>query len=372
MKILHLSTPGSWRGGEQQLAYLLEEFAAYDDLQQYLLCAAGGELHKRCHKPGIRSYGVGPGWFYQLRYVARLRSLILKLGVDLVHAHDARAHSLALLALVALPRPPHLVVARRVDFPVRSSWISQRKYTSPRVSRILCVSRCVEAVLRASVAGLTNTAVVHSGIDIARFQQPAIGEDLRRRFELAPNTKLVAQVAALTPQKDYPTFVNCVEAMLRARSDLFFLIVGSGELEVWLRTRLAASPARARVALLGFRSDLPAIFAQLDLLLMSSQTEGLGTTVLDAFAARVPVAATRAGGIGEMVRHEQTGLLADVGAAEQLAQAGLRLLADPDLARSLSAAAYELLVQEFSKATTARKTYQHYLELVGGAASLHS
>ena len=366
MQILHSSTPSSWRGGEQQLAYLLEELRELGVSQQ-LVCAAGGEL---AHWALARAFTVHPVSRQPWAYALALRRLLQRGDIDLVHAHDARAHSLALLALLTIKRKIKFVVSRRVDFPVKPGWLSQFKYSSRKVDLSLCVSACVADVLRGSVANIGAVAVVHSGVDPDRFASSSSTPNLRAQLQLPAGAKLVGQVAALAPQKDYPTFIKCAEVMAAARPDAFFLIIGSGPLEGQIRALVAQSAAASRIMMLGFRDDLTELLPQLDVLVLSSKTEGLGTTVLDAFAANVPVAATRAGGIGEMVQHQQTGLLADVGDAKQLAANALQLLAAPDAAQQLSSAATELLRSNFSKQATARKTHQHYLNLLSKPAEL--
>ena len=362
MRLLHLSTPLSWRGGEQQLAYLLDELRQRG-VQQHLVCPDGSELAKWCDANAFTCHTVHKGSLYPLSYALHLRTLLGE--VDIVHAHDARAHSLALLALLSGLRKPKLVVSRRVDFPVPKSWFSQYKYTNRLLTRSLCVSSCVAQVLGSSVPAIGSVRVVHSGIDLQRFSVNASAlSSLRTELKLAPDIKLVAQIAALSDHKDYPTFIACAELMVKQRSDLYFLIIGNGELEAQIRARIEQGSATDKIKMLGFRADLGHILPQLDLLLLSSKSEGLGTTILDAFAARVPVAATRAGGIGEMVEHERTGLLADVGSASQLAQAGLKLLTDPQLAQRLSTAAYAKLEQKFSKQAMAAKTYANYQEIL--------
>ena len=114
----------------------------------------------------------------------------------------------------------------------------------------------------------------------------------------------------------------------------------------------------------GFRTDVPDILPELDLFLITSRTEGLGTTILDAFAAGVPVAATAGGGIPELVEHEVTGLLADPGDDRVLAGYLERLLRDDELRGRLIRNG-RARVREFSKERTAERTVEIYGKVVG-------
>jgi glycosyltransferase involved in cell wall biosynthesis len=108
----------------------------------------------------------------------------------------------------------------------------------------------------------------------------------------------------------------------------------------------------------------PIFFPELDVMLITSETEGLGTAILDAFACKVPVVATAAGGIPEIVIHQQTGLLAAVADASGLADAVTNLLTDANLRNSLIAGATAHL-QNFSREATAAKTLREYLAVTG-------
>lgn len=103
----------------------------------------------------------------------------------------------------------------------------------------------------------------------------------------------------------------------------------------------------ANVHMLGFRDDIVEVMQSLDIFLITSVTEGLGTIVLEAFAAGVPVVATRAGGIPEMVEDGITGLLAPIGDADALAAATMRILDDPGLGKTTGPQYPSQKVQEF-------------------------
>ena len=145
-----------------------------------------------------------------------------------------------------------------------------------------------------------------------------------------------------------------------------FIIVGSGPLEAELRSLATELGLEDRVVFTGFRKDADRIIASLDVFAFSSRMEGLGTVVLDAFSLGVPVAATRAGGIPEMVEDEKTGLLSPPGDPEGLAGNIIRLLGDEALARRLTGAALRLVRENYSIDLMAEKYRRLYREMVGG------
>jgi L-malate glycosyltransferase len=176
---------------------------------------------------------------------------------------------------------------------------------------------------------------------------------------------IIGNVAALAPHKDYFTFVETAEILLRENVRATFLIVGAGPLEAEIRSFIRERSLERSVLVTGFRNDVPQVLRALDLFLITSKTEGLGTSVLDAFASGVPVVATRGGGLVELVVDGETGLLADVGNPAALAAQVTRLLNDEELARKVTSGAREK-VREFDKSRTARETYEAYVSAVEG------
>jgi glycosyltransferase involved in cell wall biosynthesis len=141
-----------------------------------------------------------------------------------------------------------------------------------------------------------------------------------------------------------------------------FVLVGEGPLRPAVEARLAALGLGGLVGLAGFRDDVATILPELDLLLFTSASEGFGSTLLDAAACRVPVVATRAGGIPEVVVEGETGLLAPVGDAAALAEAAARVLREPALrARLVEGGARR--VPLFGAARMAERTLEIYREV---------
>ena len=172
--------------------------------------------------------------------------------------------------------------------------------------------------------------------------------DLRAELSFESNIKLIANFSALADHKDYFTFINTAELVCNQRNDVRFLIFGKGELETELKDYVKSKKLSDQILFTGFRDNLPALYPNIDVLLFTSKTEGLGTTILDAFASNVPVVATNAGGIPEMVIHKETGLLSEIGDAENLATNVNLVLDDTALRQRLTENA-KIKCQDFSK-----------------------
>jgi glycosyltransferase involved in cell wall biosynthesis len=367
-RVLHLSTARGWRGGEQQLSYLLTALHT-QGIRMALCCPENAPLHRRLYPSGIPIYTYSSRGMMHLKLAAFIRRLGTSGAFDLVHTHDSHAHSAAFLASLAGCRLP-IIVSRRVDFPVGRHFLSGLKYNHHRIARILCVSDAIRRVMMPAIRREGILMTIHSGIDPARFPSPSKTGKLHALLGLSQDTKLVGNTAALADHKDYPTFLRAAAHVLALRRDVHFVIIGEGPERSHLEALIGASGIGDRVHLTGFREDVPDLLPDVDVLLMTSKTEGLGTSVLDAFACGVPVVATRAGGIPEMIEHEVTGLLAEVGDDVALAKAVLRLLDDALLHQALCKAAGARL-GSFTIQATADRTLAVYRSVHTHAVRIH-
>lgn len=301
--------------------------------------------------PLVSRGDVDPGAAMRLRREAR--------EADLLHLHTGHAHALGLLATAGLRPRPAVVVSRRVDFPVSGGWAGRLKY-GRGVDRFVAVSREVARVLEAGGVPAERIAVVHSGIDPTRFAVPVDSGRLRAALAIPNRAKLVGFVGALVPHKAPG---DLLEALARLPREVHGVLVGSGELGESLRRRAAADDLSGRVHFLGHREDVPALLAAFDVFCLPSRREGLGTSVLDAMAAGVPVVAADGGGIPEMVVDGQCGLLAPAGRPAALAERLQRVLSDGDLAAALVAGGRER-VGEFTADRMVEKTLAVYEDVL--------
>ncbi|MCK9616776.1 MAG: glycosyltransferase family 4 protein [Lentimicrobiaceae bacterium] len=362
MTIIHVSTPDTWRGGEQQVAYLATEFAVLG-IPQVVVCPLNSPLEKFCREKGITVSTFRCRIFFKLWLAYRLTCLCRKYAGAILHTHDSHAHTAAVISAFFFLNKAPLVVHRRVDFPIGKNVFSQVKYNHPGVKRILCVSDKIREITGKDIRNKKKLVTIYSGIDLQRFAKANSHGILRKQYQLTEKNLLIGNVSAIAPHKDYYTFVDTAELLSQINPDFRFFIIGDGPEKENIRNYICKKGLENRIILTGFLSNIPEILPELDVFLITSETEGLGTTLLDAFACRVPVVATAAGGIPEIVRDRVTGLLAPVKAPEKLASAVLTLLNEPQLKENLIENAF-LLLQDFSTSEMAKKTLQIYKEVI--------
>lgn len=289
MRILHVDPATEWRGGQRQLELLVAGLAARGHAQR-VACVPGAPLDQRVEALGLPRLALRPAQ-HPLNLPALRRALA---DGALPVAHSSHAHGL----LVAAGARP--VVHRRVDFPPSGAGLGRLKYE--RAAAFACVSRAVADLLVAIGITENRIAVIHDGVEPPLAAAPA---------ELGPGPVVLA-VGALVDHKDHATLARAAEG-LEAR----VLVAGEGP----LRPALEGSA----LELLGQRADVPALLARAQVFVHPSKTEGMGQAVAEAMFAGVPVVATAAGGVPEVLG--DTGLLVPVGDADALRQALRRALA---------------------------------------------
>ncbi len=359
---MHITSPKTWRGGEQQLIYLVEELNKLG-VWQIILCPFNSSVHQYCLKNHINHVTYYKGFSTNPMVAFKVSHICKRESVELVHVHDSHAHNFAILSTVLSKNDVPIIVSRRVDFPINGGPVSMFKYNHPRISKIVCVSNAIRDVMKSSIDDEQKLAVVHSGVDLEKFNRP-LSSSLRKEFEISDQTLLVGNVAALAPHKDYPTFIRTAKRIIEQGFDVKFLAIGEGPSRKDVENCIAENGMEKHIIITGFRNDIIDILPQFDVFLITSSTEGLGTSILDAQVAGVPIVATAAGGIVEIVHHEKNGLVAKVGDDVKLAEFLVRYIKDSSFRQSMADAAKQIVLA-FSKAETARKTHEIYQEVLG-------
>ncbi|MCG8474695.1 MAG: glycosyltransferase family 4 protein [Cytophagales bacterium] len=362
MRILHISTEKAWGGGEQQIAYLLEELRDKADVELYVACRSGSAFETNCREKmqTYRSFSFRNT--LDVRSILKLRKYCIEHSIDIIHAHSGKGHSFAVLASL-LGAKAKLVVSRRVAFELKDDFFTRWKFNYSGVKKIVCVSDKVKEITGKKVADKRKLVTVYSGIDTDKFR-PFLGSNfLRKHYPASGSRFLVGNIGSLLKIKDQATFVRAAEVLLDKGLPIHFFIIGEGPEKASLEELIYRKKLNEHITMTGFLTNIPEALPSLDLFVMSSLNEGLGTSILDAFAAHVPVAATRVGAIPELVAHGRTGLLSEAGNAEELAGNIERLYLDSSLCKHVREGALEKL-SHFNYKETARRTIELYREVM--------
>jgi glycosyltransferase involved in cell wall biosynthesis len=346
MKILHLNTEKTWRGGEQQTLYLLQVLKKRG-IFCHLVCQPNSPMAQKAREAGLSVFPIFMHGEADPIACYRIRNLIKAFQYDILHSHTSHAHTLAFFA--SLGCRVCRLVTRRVDFSIyRHSFLrlSGLKYRH-MAEYFIAISRKIKEVMVADGVSAERISVVHSGVDLKRFEG-VIFEHLIQEFNIKPDEKVVINVAHLAGHKGQQFLVRAIPRVVEKFPRVRFFIVGKGELQTELK-ELAASLGIAReLVFTGFRSDVGAFYKIADLFVMSSVQEGLGTAVLDALAEGKAVVATDCGGIPEIIHNGETGRLVEPANPEALARGIIDVLRHPEQAGRMADRGRALVQNQFS------------------------
>lgn len=351
--ILHVDGERGLRGGQRQLLALACALRARG--HRNIVCAREATpLAREARRLALEVRPLPLLGELDFLSAVKLVALARREGA-LVHAHSA--HACAAAALAALGGVP-VVMHRRVDFAVSSLSVSLKYGLA---GKVVAVSRAIAEILKQAGVPERRLAVVTDAIATDDEEAGWLGvagtayapatpeERTRYRRALAEELKAdpamtwIGNLAALVPHKDHDTLLAAALLVRMKRPDALFLIAGKGPEQERLALSIARMGLEGKVILAGHREEPLTFLKTLDAYCQSSWGEGMGSVLLEAAACGVPVAATTAGGIPEVVEDGVTGLLAPARDPEALAAALLRLLDDAPLRRRLADAARERL-----------------------------
>jgi glycosyltransferase involved in cell wall biosynthesis len=358
---LHIDTARSWRGGQNQVLLTINGLREIGD-RAALVAHPDGELLKRAAE-GLDLLPLAARSEMDLSAAWRLSRLLKRLRPDVIHAHDPHGLAIAALALPmtgSTPSPP-LVASRRVDFHLKNNSLSRWKHR--QVDCFIAASDAIRRMLVADGVPADRTVTVHEGVDISHIlAAPAV--NVHEALFLPHHAPLVGNVAALVPHKGQRYLIEAAHLVVREIPDARFVIFGEGELREHLERLVHEHHLEKHVLLPGFRTDILGCIKSFDVFAMSSVTEGLGTSLLDAMACQRPIVATRTGGIPEIVDDGVNGLLVPPRDAPALARAIVRMLNDEAQSRTMGEAGFTRVTERFTVERMVAQTAAVYTRLV--------
>lgn len=301
----------------------------------------------------------------------RLGELLRRERVDLIHAHQYTPFFYAQLGRLLHRRPSILFTEHgrhHPDFPRRKRILANRLVLERR-DRVVGVGEAVrQALVQNEGIPSPRVDVIYNGIDLAPF---ANGHEhralVRREIGIDGDAFLIIQVARLDYLKDHATAIHTLDAVLRQQPKARLVLVGEGPERQALEALVRERHLDSHVLFLGLRSDVPRLLAGADAFLLTSISEGIPLTLIEAMAAGVPVVATQVGGVAEVLEDGQSGLLAPAKDASALADRLLRIAADARLRHELSVNGRERARLRFSEQQMHQQYARLYREMLHGA-----
>ena len=354
---LHIDTARSWRGGQNQVLLTVNGLRAAGH-RAMLVAHPSGELRHRAEE-GLELIPLAPDHELDLKAGWRLSRLLKRVRPDVIHAHDPHGVAMASVALSmsSANGGPRLVAGRRVDFRLKRNSFSRWKYR--QVDLFIASSEAIRQILIRDGVEPGRVVTVHEGIDVERMAH-LDAANVHAEFFLPHGAPLIGNIAALVPHKGQRHLLDAMPIVIREVPDARLVMLGEGELRPQLEQQVKQLRLEHHVVMPGFRSDVLALLKGVDIFVLSSETEGLGTSLLDAMAAGKPCVGTRVGGIPEVIDDGVTGVLVPPHDPPALAAALVKLLKEPGLRERMGEAALVRVADQFSVERMVDRTAKAY------------
>lgn len=347
-------------GGAQETVLLAAALADRSRFDPVIVCGpqtgSEGSLHDEARRRGIELLVV-PELVREVqpvkdaRVIPALTRLFRQLGFDVVHTNSSKAGIVGRVAArrAGVGRVVHTVHGwpfhdqqRAI---VATAWRSLERRSALLADRLVVVADTDrEKGLAAGIGRPQQYLTVRSGLELGEYDAARpLRSAVRTEFRLPDDAQVVGAVNRLSPQKDPLTLVEAFAAVRAERPQTHLLVVGDGPLRAQVEQRISRLGLADAVTLAGLRDDVPRLLQAMDVFLSASLWEGLPRTIVAAMATGVPVVATLADGVGDVVRDGSTGLSFARGDARAAAAAVTCLLDDARRADDLARAALALI-----------------------------
>lgn len=350
-------------GAERQL---LELFKGIDRtrFRPILVCLEpGGPVAKRAAEMGVPVHHVRRSWRWDLSVAWRLRSLIRREGVAIVHAYLGLPGFYG--AIAAKLSGVRVIATIRIAGP--------RKHISDSSERLaFLLADCIISNSKAGAdyyfkrfPGRGKTRIIYNGYVMEDFA--SAGRKSRRDLGLPEGMPLIGHVANLTFLKDYPTFLRALAIVFSETKDAAAVIVGGGNKQSEYQAIARDLGIAERVLFLGARSDVLDLVSHFDVCVLASHgeySEGLSNSIAEYMGLAKPAVATAVGGNLELVEDGATGFLTPAGRPEPMAAKILELLGRPDLRQAMGARGRKFFEENLSLEKMIAETQRVYQDLL--------
>ncbi|HSF33533.1 MAG TPA: glycosyltransferase family 4 protein [Candidatus Tectomicrobia bacterium] len=341
LTILHTEASLGWGGQEMRILAEASAFAKRG-FRLLIACQPGSHLGLEAQRRGLSVQPVTMPRAFDLLACWRLRRLMRREAVDLVHTHSSIDAWLAGFAAKSLHLP--VVRSRHVSILVKR----RRNFVyNALCDRIISSGEAIREVLMTGGVDPDKIVAIPAGVDVAQFHPAVSGTAVRQEFGIG--APVIGTVAMFRHSKGHHVLLQAVPEILRREPRAVFLWVGDGVGRSRLQQQIIAAGLQERVYLTGFRDDVAACLAAMDVVVLPSiKSDGVPQVILQALALRKPVIASAVGGIPEVIQHRKTGTLVPPNDPQALAEAVGQVLCHAQSAAEWARAGGQLIDSHYA------------------------
>ncbi len=362
-------------GGKERNLYYLIRGLDKDKFRPVLCCLYGlGPWGEQLQAEGYHTYHDLIHTKYDPRSILKVAAILMRERACILYVTNSLLNVVVGRLAAFVARVPLSVITFQSHDVLLEPYIPASKRTMrqltekmllPHFDRVIATSEVQKPYLISSKHIPSHRIrLVYNCVDPRRFTHPVDTRAVRRSLQIPDDAKAVAIVAGLSPWKAHDVFLRSGAVLLKEVPDTYFVIAGDGPERNKLEKMAQSLGVADHVRFLGTVRDVPALLKSVDLSVLSSAHESFPLALLESMAAARPVVATNVGGVPEMLVDGLTGFLVPPGAPDQLAEAMLRVLRDPELGRKLGEEGRKRVEEEFTVEHMVSRTESLLLELV--------
>jgi len=322
-----------------------------------------GSLIHEIEKLGVKTIVLGKkkkGIDYPLLF--RLASILRQEKIDIIHSHNPTPYFYGTIA-GKIANVPVIIYTKHGRNPVKKKReLLLRKFLSYMTDKIVAVSDDARNVaINDEKINPEKVVTIFNGIDIDRYQTNIDVASKKREIGLSDDDFVIGIVARLSPEKDHNTLFEAFRIVLDSiNQNVKLVIVGDGILREEFEQKAKSISISNKTIFLGERYDVPELLAIFDLFILSSITEGISLTLLEAMATGLPVVATNAGGNAEIVLDNQTGFIVPPKDPNRMAEAIMTIIKNNDMANQMKERGKDRVSKKFNLETMRDQYEQIY------------
>lgn len=361
MKIVHIDTGLELRGGQRQLLRLARGLRERGHAQ-LIVCPEASELEARALRESFTLFPLPPHDPAHAHGILQLRQQLLAVPYQILHAHDGRGQTLAWLASMGMP--VRRVASRRVTFLPENRWTHRCKYAYT-CHAVIAVSDFIRQLLIQVGVPDSRIEVIPDGIEIPPSPSPAaLRSKVRGQWGFGEHDFVLGHLGAFTYEKGQDVALDAFLLLADRLPQARLLLAGDGPTRASPEIARRIEQVRSQTQLRSDIEDLGDFYPALDLFVMPSRAEGLGSAALHAMAFGIPVVASRVGGLPEIVREGETGWLVSPNSPAALAEVILAAASDTPRLGEFGRKGRERALQ-FSTDIMVARTEALYARLLG-------
>lgn len=360
LTILHTESSTGWGGQENRT---LQECIGLKKVgaRAIILCQPESMLGKKAMAEGaeVRTCAMRKSYdFSAIRYILKL---IKTEKIDVISTHSGRDSLLAGIAGRLSGKKPRIVRTRHLALPITS-----RITYSLLPHKVVTVSEYVRQYLIKEGISPEKVLAVPTGIDLTRFDPEKTVDGLRQELKLGQDIPIVGTIAILRYRKGHHILLDSVPLVAEKIPQAVFVFAGNGPQKENIINKIQSMGISDRIFMLGLRSDIPEILKSIDLFVLPTLQEALGTSFLEAMAMGKPVIGTNVDGVGEVIENGRNGYIVEPNNPFALAETIIKALQNKEEAKAMGIEGRKMVRQNYTVEKMYKSMYALYSSLMEG------